>query len=174
MSTSCIKTNYKKEIARVDSLEVVLAGFASSVDTINVVFFDSIAKHTKSILEELHEYYDTRGEELPLEDGIAFGNFKAVKKGVRNFYERLENIKKELNYSQAQLSALKHDMEESAIEKELAITYFDEEKHAIDILSKEINSLLEGLTFASERYSKMLPEIKMKMEKVGIADSVAW
>lgn len=174
LSTSCIKTNFKKEIAQVDSLQLILTSHNLSIDTINVVFFDSVAKHSKAILEELHEYYDTRGEELALEDGIAFGNFKAVKKGVKNFPERLENIKKELNYSQTQLSALKHDMEESAIEKDLAKTYFEEEKHAIDILSKEISSLVEGLSFAAARYDKMLPEIKQKMEKVGIADSIAW
>jgi len=174
MAVSCAKTNFKSEIAQIDSLENVLVSYSLVVDTIDVMFFDSIGTHTTDILAALHEYYDTRGEELPLEDGIAFGNFKAVKKGVKNFTERLSNIKKEINYSNSQLSSLKSDMEASAIEKELAKKYYLEEKHAIEILEKELNSLTEGLSFAASRYDKMLPDIKLKMERVGIADSVAW
>lgn len=174
MATSCAKTNFKSEIAQVDSLENILVGYSLSVDTIDVMFFDSIGTHTSDILAELHKYYDTRGEELPFEDGIAFGNFKAVKKGVKNFNDRLINIKKEINYSTSQLSSLRSDMEASAIEKELAKQYYLEEKHAIEILEKEINSLTQGLSFAASRYDKMLPEMKLKMEKIGIADNIAW
>jgi hypothetical protein len=174
MAVSCAKTNFKSEIAQVDSLENVLVSYSLVVDTIDVMFFDSIGTHTTDILAELHKYYDTRGEELPLEDGIAFGNFKAVKKGVKNFTERLSNIKKEINYSNSQLSALNSDMEASTIDKELAKKYYLEEKHAIEILEKELNSLTEGLSFAASRYDKMLPDIKLKMERVGIADSIAW
>lgn len=171
---SCVKTNFKTEIQLTDSLLMEVNKHKATMDAIDLEMVDTLSDKTKKILNKLHEYYDSRDLALPLEDGIVFGNFKAVKKGFRNFDKRFENIQKEIAYSQKQLNAFKFDLEQGALAKELASQYLAEEKQAVDILGKEVLSLTEGVNFASERYKQMLPEMKEKMSKIGIIDSIAW
>lgn len=174
LQSACLRDDFKQEITTIDSLKTHLTQLRDSVIALDMDSAQVIHDKASQILKTLHEYYDPRAEELSLEDGIKFGQFKTIKKALRNYRERHENILKELEYTSKQLQDLKESMERSEFEKKVGEQYLNDEKEAVALLEKEINSLKKGIAFAKKRYHKMENEIKALMAKVGIDKEVAW
>lgn len=158
--TSCINSTFYENIAvKVDSLNASLEASASSYESLDTIL---IARQYNTIVEHM--------DSLKVYESLAttplLVEYKYVRKNYKTFFRGHPLTIKELNYSRAQLAALKNDFEHYQPDTEDARLYFKQEKEAITYIKKRMDAYQKLIIEGMNRFDTLNPQVEKMLDSI--------
>lgn len=137
---SCKGTKYAKEVAGLDSLQMVLAKADSALKSIDTVKTNTYYIELKNNLSYIqNNYKDTMEREL----AIFLSDYRSVKKPLEIFNSERNQLIKDLEYSQEQIKNLIHDLKNNSIEENKVMEYYTMETEAANNIITSVNVMVD-------------------------------
>lgn len=154
LASACNQTHYEKEIKRIDSLFVAMDEAEAQFRSLDSV---KIAEYCESSAELLSNFDQSVEDTLDLETAVLVSDYAYVKKVLKKFEERKDDIEKDLVFNRKQLTRLKSDLEHNAIPNDSVEYYLNSETNAVNSLNNLAVKTVENVNMQIERYDSLHP-----------------
>jgi hypothetical protein len=153
----CKNNKYKKELARIDSLETVLNQSEKKLTEVDTNMVREKYKVYKKNISFISENYPNKLKDPNWNTLCQYG---LIKKPLRDFNNELPHLRKELMFSRKQLDSLKFDIQNGNIEKEKINEYVKSESDAVNVIEQMVKMTVEGAKTELNRFDTLNPKIE--------------
>lgn len=151
---------FEVELAAIDSLQVVVEGYQTGIDTIDTEKMDALAKEVDRQYTFITEnYMDTTARDFWVND---MSYYKGMLKNFTRFAEGQEKVKEELAENHKQLTTLRNSVAAGKLERPEVEKYLGEEVNALQQTQMRYNKIVPNLAVQLKLYN----EFKPKMDSV--------
>lgn len=144
-------------ISEVEKLEEQLKKAQQSIASIDT---SKIGNYLQISTENLKYIQENYKDTLNKENAFLLSDYSSARKSLKRFSEQYSDVIRELSYTQAQLSALKADVENNIVDEQKFSDYFNAESKSVEKLAELTNNLNNWYASALRVYEEKNPSIE--------------
>jgi len=161
--TECKNNQYKKELARIDSLKIVLNQAEKKLAELDTNVVHEKYKEYKKNLNFITANYPDKKKDP---NWNTLCQYSMIDEPLGGFNNEQHHLKNELMYSRKQLDSLKFDIQNGNVEKEKMNIYIESESNAVADLEQKIKEAIETAQTELNRFDTINPKIEKIIKSI--------
>lgn len=167
----CNQINIEKELLSIDSLQTILGQAKDKAEEIDI---DAIKIYKETMAKQVNLIKIQYSDSIEWETAKFLNRYHAIKKSFSKYVDKNVLFEDELEYSNAQLKNLKHDLIENIIPLDSFKINYAVELQAVKDLKSLIHREVDNLKNTLEKYQEANPKIEALLKKLeGAKDSIS-
>ncbi|MBI3503088.1 MAG: hypothetical protein HY063_14980 [Bacteroidetes bacterium] len=160
------KTDYSKEISRIDSANNILAETEKVLESADTNSFR--ANYNSSFLQ-LHSIYEKLAKDtINKKTAMFLSDASECSGNILNLLDNKKYLERAIKESEHRISDLKHDLKEDLIEKNKSQEYIVNEMNAAGKISNVIQRTIEKAKIASAKLDSMKTQITFLADSLNL------
>ena len=147
------KPDVKTYLSKIDSLSLSLEESASAYKDIDTAEIRQYYVEIETQINELKDYNNIINTSPVI-------SYNKTKNNFNDFLKTYPVLMHELKYTKAQLSDLKHDIENRNLNQDNLSLYMDQERQSVYVLKLKMDHYSQQLKLGMINYNRLNPEIK--------------
>jgi predicted nucleic acid-binding Zn-ribbon protein len=165
-TASCSGPKHPKEIAMLDSLRVKLDSSEAALISIDSAKVTSAIEEVNIDLHEITVRFSkvTKDTVLNREAATNMTKYRSVRKAFNAYKKEHVKLLKDIDYSQAQITNLIHDLEKNMIEEKDVLPFVEKERSEAMKTIQKTGMMVAAVKEMLNRYDETRPKVKEYIE----------
>lgn len=164
--TSCQQNPHGERIEKTDSLRTAMKELNSIFSEIDYDHHMANRADMMQDIERVEGHFKSTQDTMPRDLAFTLSDYRLIWKGYKRMEGEYNNLKKELDFTSQQVKTLHTDLENNAVNENLAQRFLDEEVEAVEKLDIGVRSFDEKMKRTEKKYKDKKPVI------IQLADSL--